>query len=101
MDADGLLRFCRRWNDNVPINDILREFACSFGRLKRLVRLLGLPPERDHFAWAPTPEQIAEAAAAIRESWTEEERLLRARRIMDPLPATFYESGLLDAEPEE
>lgn len=91
LTAEELLKLKEMWLANVPVVQILREFKFAFGRLKKLITLCGLPQERDHYAYAPTPEEIAECCAAIKESWTEDEKLLRARKIQDPLPASFYQ----------
>lgn len=77
------------WIDLVPINDIIAQFNFSFTRLHSLIKLMGLPPKRDHAHWVPSPAQIAEETAAIRSRWSEDERLYRASNITDPLPRSF------------
>jgi hypothetical protein len=88
-----MILFRQRWLENTPINTILAEFGFSFSRLHGLVRLMGLEPKRDHAHWVPSPEEIAAAAAEIREGWSDEERALRASRITDPLPESFLRNG--------
>jgi hypothetical protein len=84
------------WLDLVPINTIVKEFGFSFSRLHVLVRLMGLPAKRDHAHWVPSQDEIAAHAAAIRETWSEDERRYRAASITDPLPPSFYLSGRED-----
>jgi len=86
LSADQLIHLRDLWVADTPVNTILAEFRFSFARLHSLIALMGLPARRVRAHWVPSQTEIAVAAAAIRATWSDDERLYRASHITDPLP---------------
>lgn len=79
-----LNRLARLWKSEMKSDKICEALGCTRGHLYNLARKhrLGIrPPQfsaaRNTEAPDPTPAQIAEATAAIRATWTEQERRTR------------------------
>lgn len=78
------LRLWKLWQTNVPYEDICSELKISQSQLFRLARQRGLkqrpkPPRSGRPIVDPTPLEIKQRSAAIRESWSPEEE--NSRRV--------------------
>lgn len=79
------------WKSEMKSDQICEELGCTRGALYNLVRKHRLGRRPPQFSAArntetpdPTPEQIAERAAAIRATWTPEERRSRMAKCYRP-----------------
>jgi hypothetical protein len=79
------------WKSEMRSDQICEELGCTRGHLFNLVRKHRLgrrPPQfnapREPETPDPTPEQIAERTAAIRATWTPEERRSRMAKCYRP-----------------
>lgn len=73
VDAD---EFCRLWESGAPAATIARCFGLSLHQVYRLRHELGIASRDKIVTKDPTPSQIAERAAALRERHLAEMRAL-------------------------
>lgn len=87
------------WEEGLPQHDICIQLGIKTGTFWHIKKLIGLPRrESDRvrsttFYWGadPSPEEIAERAAAERAKWTPQERAKRERWMRPPVELQSYE----------
>lgn len=82
IDEDRLREL---WATPVPIMDVCWALGAYHSEVVARARRLGLPPrpkyQHEEVEVTPTPEEIEERSAAIRQTrWTEEDHMRRASR---------------------
>lgn len=71
------------------MKDIADQFGCSVYLIRRLLQLNGvscIERRSREPVYTPTPEQIKERSAQVREGWSEQQYLERASRIVESWP---------------
>jgi hypothetical protein len=97
--------FERLWEAGISLREMAEVLGMGADAVGTMRYRLGLKPRTPQTKAQrteqpdPTPQEIAERSAAIRDSWDDETRLRRAGKLVQPYEFPRYAEAALSAKP--